>query len=704
MKLRPFVFGAAIVAVALVPAVFSVSRALADGGDDDEAEPEAKPQKGKPALAHGPELSGPELEKKRRKILGAITTDENVLINVSGREMPASPDIMNLGRKGTKALARCVADNVDDGLRAMCANMLGRLGDAAALPALHGALEAWDASVRRAAIDALRAIPSPTSADPLIKLLGREDEEPENIAAAYRALGATSTGKAVKVLRAALRDSEKEAAHRDAAFDGLWKSRHLVPRDAMVSDVSYALGSNVVSLQAKATKVAAELRAPALVSGLASLMGNADVHVRNRAVYALGKIGDKAAASALLAQIPKVREARMLNNIAFALERLDPSAFYGTAQKLADHKQASIRMNTAFVLGDVRRAEGVPLLQKALADKNDVVRVSAVNALGKIDSPDTEKLLLPLTSDPNAALRHEAVLALYLASGKRRTDLIFDKLYSAEDPAQKLEAALLLADASDVRVTQDILACVENGRCPLPRVEGFLLRSKTPEVPGRIMLEWTAGRTQLTPLVIALKPAGAAPLATSSISKALAHADTRTLASATDLAGALRDKEAATALARVASHEVAMVRVHGLLAQGALGDVSADAKLLAEIDNLSASRLARVSEVLGTVAAPEVRTRLLPEIVKREKSADLRLAMACAAIHLAWDADTAIFRFLDALASDKALERDLAVAYLRRDDRERVTWLMRRAVARESRPYARDVLRTLVDARARRDS
>ena len=57
-------------------------------------------------------------------------------------------------------------------------------------------------------------------------------------------------------------------------------------------------------------------------------MGSANSRVRNRAIYALGRIGNKAATAALVAQIPKVREARMLNNIAFALERLDAKAFY----------------------------------------------------------------------------------------------------------------------------------------------------------------------------------------------------------------------------------------------------------------------------------------------------------------------------------------------------------------------------------------
>ena len=83
-------------------------------------------------------------------------------------------------------------------------------------------------------------------------------------------------------------------------------------------------------------------------------------HSQSRGVRARKNRGSRSDASALLAEVPRVRESRMLNNIAFALERLDPQRILcDGGQALAAHRQAQIRMNTAFVLGDVQRPEGL---------------------------------------------------------------------------------------------------------------------------------------------------------------------------------------------------------------------------------------------------------------------------------------------------------------------------------------------------------
>ena len=73
--------------------------------------------------------------------------------------------------------------------------------------------------------------------------------------------------------------------------------------------------------------------------------------------------------------------------------------------------------------------------------------------------------------------------------------------------------------------------------------------------------------------------------------------------------------------------------------------------------------------------------------------------MAAAAILLSWDPEKGFFRMLDALAADSVRERRLAGAYLQRNHTEKVTWVMRRALARETRPFTRDRLRTLLDER-----
>src|SRR5438552_5547423 len=123
----------ALIAAALCPASFVVLDAMAD----------------EKAIAESP-------AEAKRRVLASMPNDATVLINVTGREMPASPDVLALGKKASPALERCLADNGDEGLRRSAAILLARIGDRHALGALQTALDDWDADVRHSAMDALR--------------------------------------------------------------------------------------------------------------------------------------------------------------------------------------------------------------------------------------------------------------------------------------------------------------------------------------------------------------------------------------------------------------------------------------------------------------------------------------------------------------------------------------------------------------------
>jgi HEAT repeat protein len=683
---------------ALLPSVLVLGRAAwadADKGDAEDGDGDDEM-----AAAHKPA----DLSKKRAKVLAALTTDEGVLINVTRKEMPASPDILNLGKRATKALARCAADNVDDRIRTTCASLLGRLGDRSALPALQGALEAWSPTVRHAAILALGKIPDASSRAPLEKLLARYDETTDNLAAVYRTLGMLSDPKALGTLREALRaPKEKVLAGRLPPFEGLWRSRHLMARGTLVSDVEFALKSDDLDLQLAGIRAAGELRASELVPALVPLMEKSDARVRNRSVYALGRIGDKAATKALLAELPKVREARMLNNIGFALERLDPPSFYSTMEGLVAHKQASIRMNAAFVLGDVRRPEGLSMLKKGLGDANDYVRVSAAVALGKIDDKGGLPLLEPLVDDKNATLREEAIHSVFTLSGFARKDLLWDKLYPSTKPAVKLRAAIALGKALDPRVADDLLRCVERNTCKLREVEAYLRAAPDAAMPGRILLAWVKGSSELGGLVALQKPTGAAALATSELSSAYGGHDLRRAAFAADLLGDVGDAKAPPVLLPLLGDEHSRLRLHGAIALARFSvpqATDADKALLSDLDKLPADWLGTVVRLLGHVQEPTVRARLLPELQKREKGTDVPVAMAAAAVRLEWDPEAAVFRLLDALASKDALERDLAERYLTRGRHALLTTLLRRALSRETRDPVKMSLRKVLDLRA----
>jgi HEAT repeat protein len=676
--------------VALLLSAFALAPtalALADEDDDDDD--------GIEELA----ASMTEVARKKAKILAALPSDETALINVARKDLPASPDLLNLGKRATKALARCAADNVDDDVRTICAALLGRIGDRAALPALQGATEAWNPNVRRAAVDALRAIPDPSSIEPLRKLVVREDEDLSTKTAAYRTLGVLSDQRAVKILRDALRASP--SPFREVAFEGVWRSRHLLARGTLIDDVKFALSTDDVATLARAVRAAAELRAPELVDPLIPLMEHGDQHVRNRAVWAIGRIGNAKATSALLDRVPKVREARMLNNVAFALERLDAKAFFSTIAALVTHKQAGIRMNAAFVLGDVGRPEGVPMLTGALRDPNDFVRVSAVAALGKLEAPQAIAALEPLLGGAQGPLREETIHAIVaLSQGKRRE--LLEPLLSSKDLGTRIRAQLVLSKLGDPSVTPAILLCVEQFGCRTSEVSPFLAASTDPSVPGRLLLSWIRGRTDLRDLVALKRPAGAASIAASDAFAALARGDLRRAGAAADLVGDLGDPAGASAALALLGSDRTHLRLHGAVALARLpieSASSADGKLLADFDLLPSEWLPTAARAVARIREPQVRARLSPQLDKRAAGPDVPLAIAAAAIRLEWDPEAQVFRFLDALASKRPLERELAEGYLARARHPLITSLLRRALARETRDPVAVSLRRVLDRR-----
>jgi HEAT repeat protein len=674
---------ALILTAALVPTLGVTMRAIADD------EPPAKTET-------------PERAKKR--VLATMARDATALINVTSRELPASPDILALGRRGTAALVRCLADNADEEVRRSCANMLGFLGDRSALPALQAALEDWEPSVRHSVVVALERIPDPSSIAPLAKLFARKDETADVRGLVLDALGAIGHRSAVAVLRKQLATKPENDGEelRPRAFAALWRSRHVMSRETLIGDVEAALASEKDPLVLAATHAAAELRSPRLTGKLVPLLDHGNAEIRNKAVYALGLIGDKTAEKALLAKLPGVRDGRMLNNIAFALERLDRDGFYVSIRQIVEHKQAIIRLNAAFVLGDVKRPEGLPLLEKALSDPSDLVKTSAAVALGKIGDPKAIPALTKLVDAPNPSLREEAIYAIFAITGGKRADLVHDKLFASTREDAKKRAAIELGKIGDTRVRDYLLACLEKRNCRPSQVDRYLHTDKDPSVGGRVLLDWSRGRPSLTRFVADLRPAGALAIAASAAESAVSRGTVDDAEPAIDLVGELGDAAARARLARLKGAPAMSdpwLEIHTLTALARLGETSAEAALLGRLDTMAALWLPRFAGIVGRIKEKEVRERLAPELIKREKGGDVGVALAAAAIRLAWDPENAIFRLTEALASPQVKERDLAERYLVRAADPKVTWLLRRALAREERADVKDRLRSVLDRR-----
>jgi HEAT repeat protein len=716
-------------------------------------------------------------------ILKAIEKNPYALVNVTAADMPASPDVLQLGKRSTQALSRCLADNPDANLRADCASMLGTLGDVSALATLHVALEDWEPEVRLRVIQALGQLADHRSTQPLIAAYARNDETNENREAVLKSLGALGDKSAIAFLRKILDGNE----HRPTAFAALWRNRHLVSKGVLIDEVDSALRSEDGALQYAAALKAAELRSPKLVKALVRHIDAPDANLRNKVIRALGLIGDKRAEPALLALLPKVRDARLLNNVAFALERIDRPAFFAEVQRLITHKQAVIRMNAAFVVGDVQRQDGAALLQKALSDPSDRVRLEAIEAAGKLPEPaplllqalhdDSESVRLqavtageklrqplplltqamrdashqvrhqavvvastmkqppapllisalndpdpavqraaldgiaqsklslaipalqPFLADPKAPLYEPAVYALHelaaadpLWSATRAgsNDLIHDLLFASDDAARRHRAALTLAQLGDGRVHDYAVDCLFGNRCALPDVAPLLVKEADPSVIRRLELVWARGKPEWGPLLVKLRAPGLGELARADLE----------LRGDADLAGVLRSTELLVDLGETSARPQVVARLDRagtwqrlrlLLLLGRLGESQAAARVGAILDELPVEWLPDAAAVLGDVQDPSERKQLLTELTRRQGRPDYHLALAAAAVQLAWQPRALPPRLLDGVAAAQPRERELSRRYLRRAAPEGVT----AALTHDRRSEVREELQRL---------
>ena len=686
-------------------------------------------------------------------LIDAAAKDPIALVNVSAADMPASPDILFLGKRSTRALERCLADNADAHLRALCAGMLGTLGDRSALPALHAALGDWETEVRLEVIRALAKLPADQSVDPLLALYGRDDEETTVRQAILRTLGAIGHPKGVALIRRELDKPRKALAARGGdmrrtALQALWRCRHRLSASVVGDEVSRALApprsndpdiekmlvANDAELVREAIGKASQLRAGRFMNVLIPLIFSPDDKTQNRAIQALGLLGDARAVPALVRLLPTARNARLLNNIAFALQRLDERAFTHEIQRMVTHKQAVIRMNAAFVLGDIRQAKALPLLERSLADPSERVQLEAVIAIAKLaPAPEAVRLLEKATASPSANIRaaaieavaehgneksipvlekmlgqtapgpHDEMLlhAINRLSGGKRSDLIYERLFRGDDEEVRKRAAVVLGQAGDGRVRAYLITCFETDRCSFSEIDRFLSTeaAKDPVVAGHVLWMWLRGRDDLSGLVGTVRPTGASALAGSGFDVAVTRGDWPRAGRLATLLGDLHADAERPRLLAAANAPDGWLRVRVLVARCRLGDNDAAAALLRELDGFPIDWLPELVDALHGLREPEARARLAGELERRQSGREPATALAAAAVRLPWTPDAALPRLLAGMKSTDVVERDTAELYLRHDRTPRVGALLAERQSKERDPEFRLRLRRLIDVR-----
>ena len=351
--------------------------------------------------------------------------------------------------------------------------------------------------------------------------------------------------------------------------------RALTPH-AFDKDEPETLRMTDAELAREAIALAADMRSPRLMRPLLALINTSDQRTRNRAVQALGLIGDRTRCrrSSSCFPRPAMPGCSTTSHLrcSGSTSRRSPARF----RRMASHKQAVLRMNAAFVLGDVRQTQGLPLLERMLADPSERVQLEAVLAIAKL-APNAEavRLLEKATTSRNTGVRAVAIDAvgvhgnersipgleqllalspplaaddqervigaIYRLSKGKRADLVHDRLFMSTDPGVRRRAAILLGRANDPRVHDYLLSCFEAQQCPLPDVEGFLRADRDPRVPGRVLWIWMRGRDELLGLIGALRPPGASALVRSGLDVAIARRDWASAQGLASLLGDLQD-------------------------------------------------------------------------------------------------------------------------------------------------------------------
>ncbi len=132
----------------------------------------------------------------------------------------------------------------------------------------------------------------------------------------------------------------------------------------------------------------------AAVSALVEALKDEDSAVRKGAAEALRNIGNEAAVPALM-QALREEDIFVPCMAAQALAKIGDKAAVPALVQALYHKQSLVRMNAAVALGEIDNEAAVPVLVQALSDENSLVRSRVAVALGDIASSE----LLPTLSE-----------------------------------------------------------------------------------------------------------------------------------------------------------------------------------------------------------------------------------------------------------------------------------------------------------------
>ncbi len=348
--------------------------------------------------------------------------------------------------------------------RAFAAELLGRVGNAKAVPALLETIQATraeDADVREISLRALARIADPRAVEPLVTALKQAEvwlapriadilvrhgeavadpmlaflaEPSRHPARAWAAnvLGELRVPRAFPALITALKDLDDEVRAKAAAALG-----KLGDRRAVTYLLDHLLTDPAPFVRARIAGALGQFAGNEVIDRLVRALGDPAWWVRMRSVEALEQIGPTAETPLIVALDDPDPEIRI--RAAVALERLGVP---GRLVTLIEQGEAT--SDTTALLTKLGVAGARELLAELLHHPSSPVRAAVVGAIRDADRKDlTTELIDRVRQDADAGIRATALAALHALGAQDAVPAALDSLGDADERVRAAATGLL---------------------------------------------------------------------------------------------------------------------------------------------------------------------------------------------------------------------------------------------------------------------
>jgi len=153
------------------------------------------------------------------------------------------------------------------------------------------------------------------------------------------------------------------------------------------------------------------------VTELSSLLSHDDMRIRQKAQFALAKMGDAGFNAFKNAALPSKKQITRVHGIIglSQMARQQDRSYAAEIITYLSDEDDEIRAQAAKWLGDIRYKSAAPAIVPLLTDDNDRVKFFAAEALGRMEYKEATRGLIDLlvtNDDQDAYLRHAGSLAL----------------------------------------------------------------------------------------------------------------------------------------------------------------------------------------------------------------------------------------------------------------------------------------------------